>query len=177
MGTQTVESQKVVRYRFAMKTRPDADWERPDDEPMAYLHGAGEVLPGVEEALDGRSVGERFEATIAADKACGARLPDDEADRVVPRGDIEFIDDLEIGDAIDAFEAGDADGEDDEVEVELWVKALDGDSVTLTLNHPFAGMALFLDLEVLDVRDASDAEIEAGCAFGWSGDEPPEDLD
>lgn len=157
---------KVVQYRYTFHDSDKYPHLAVEDEPVAYLHGAGEVLPGVEEAMAGKAPGAAFTVTVPAEKAFGVRMSDEDADRAVPLDEIDG--DIQVGDPIDA--------EDDDGDViELWVKSISKDEAVLTLNHPLAGMDITLDLQVLAIRDANADEQEAGVAFGWSGDEPPEE--
>lgn len=166
MSIETVQDGKVVQYRYTFHGADQLPDLEVEDGPVAYLHGAGEILLGVEAAMAGKPVGAAFTVTLAAADAFGEVLPADEAERTVPLDEIEG--DIQVGDPIDALD------DDDEV-VELWVKALTGDAAVLTANHPLAGREITLDLAVLAIRDANADELEAGVAFGWSGDEAPED--
>ncbi len=168
MSNATVQDGKVIHYRYTFHDADQLPHLEVEDGPVAYLHGAGEILMGVEAAMAGKPVGASFQVTLSAEDAFGERLPDEQADRAVPLDEIEG--DIQVGDPIDALD------DDDEL-VELWVKSLDGDQAVLTENHPLAGRTITLDLEVLDIRDANADELEAGLAFGWAGDEPPDDDD
>ena len=166
MSSETVQDGKVVHYRYTFHGADQLPDLEVEDGPVAYLHGAGEILLGVEQAMAGKPVGAAFTVTLGAEDAFGELLPAEAADRTVPLDEIEG--DIQVGDPIDALD------DDDEV-VELWVKSLSAEAAVLTLNHPLAGRPVTLDLEVLGLRDATAEEVEAGVAFGWAGDEPPED--
>ena len=168
---QNITDGKVVQYHYTMKGPDGSIIESSKEqggEPVAYLHGAGELVPGLEEAMNGRKPGDRFTITVPAAEAFGTSEPPEQADRPVTRE--ELPDEVEVGDPIIAM---DEDGEQDE----LWVKSVSKDEIVLTSNHPLADQDLTFDVEVIDLRDANDEEREAGAAFGWSGDESPFDDD
>ncbi len=127
-------------------------------EPMTYLHGYGEIAPGLEEELDGVEEGALLEIVLPPDKAYGDYNPDGIV--AVPRS--EFPADAEIvpGDWISVQIKQDE--ESDEVEdLEMKVLEISPDAITLDANHPLAGQEVTFDIRVLGVREASAEEIEA----------------
>lgn len=127
-------------------------------EPMTYLHGYGEIAPGLEEELDGVEEGALLEIVLPPDKAYGDYNPDGIV--AVPR--TEFPADAEIvpGDWISVQIKQDE--ESDEVEdLEMKVLEISPDAITLDANHPLAGQEVTFDIRVLGVREASAEEIEA----------------
>lgn len=129
------------------------------DEPLAYIHGMGNIISGLEEALTGRRVGDRFQVSVPPEEAYGVR--DDELVQIVPKSSFEGVKEVLPG---MQFRAESADG------LQL-VTVLDvaGDSVTLDGNHPMAGMTLNFDVEVTEIRDATQAELEHGHVHGPGG--------
>jgi len=126
-------------------------------DPMTYLHGYGEIAPGLEEELDGVEEGAVLEIELAPGKAYGEYNPDGIV--AVPRS--EFPADAEIvpGDWISVQIKQDEDS--DEVEdLEMKVMEISPDSITLDANHPLAGQKVTFDIRVLGVREASPDEIE-----------------
>jgi len=126
-------------------------------DPMTYLHGYGEIAPGLEEELDGVEEGAVLEIELPPGKAYGEYNPDGIV--AVPRS--EFPADAEIvpGDWISVQIKQDEDS--DEVEdLEMKVMEISPDSITLDANHPLAGQQVTFDIRVLGVREASPDEIE-----------------
>lgn len=126
--------------------------------PMVYLHGNKEILPALEEQLEGHAEGEKFEVRLEADQAYGPY----EVDQIlsVPRS--EFPADAEIvpGDWI-TIELNDDDNEElDGQEMDARVIEISPDAITLDANHPLAGQQVVFDLRVLKVREATKQEIE-----------------
>lgn len=127
-------------------------------EPMTYLHGYGEIAPGLEEELDGVEEGALLEIVLPPDKAYGDYNPDGIV--AVPRS--EFPADAEIvpGDWISVQIKQDEESEEVE-DLEMKVLEISPDAITLDANHPLAGQEVTFDIRVLGVREASAEEIEA----------------
>lgn len=128
-------------------------------EPLAYLHGAGNIIPGLEKALLGKSVGDKFTVSIPASEAYGLR--DDSMVQELPSNMFSGIDNIEVG---MEFHAETEHG----LQV-VTVTSVEGDNVTIDGNHPLAGVDLTFDVEVADIRAASAEEIEHGHAHGAGG--------
>jgi FKBP-type peptidyl-prolyl cis-trans isomerase SlyD len=122
---------------------------------MAYIHGQGQIVPGLEKALDGKIAGDRVQAVIPPEEAYG---PDEEQEEIrVPRGDLP--DDLELEPGAE-LQGTDEEGESDT----FWVVAVEGDEVVLTRTHPLAGVTLKFDVRITKVRAATEEELEHGHA-------------
>ena len=122
---------------------------------MAYIHGQGQMMPGLERALEGKAVGDRVQATVPPEDGYGT---DEEQEEIrVPRGDLPGEIELEPGAEL---EGTDEDGESDT----FWVVAIEGDEVVLTRTHPLAGMTLKFDVTITKVRPATADELEHGHA-------------
>lgn len=132
------------------------------DEPLEYLHGYGEIVPGLEKVIEGADVGFKTKVTVPAAEGYGER--DEDAIFDVPRD--ELPEDIQEGEEIYA------DDEDEEGEADAFtVLKVTDESVTLDGNHPFAGKDLVFDVEVIGLRAASDEELEHGHAHGEDEDE------
>ncbi len=128
-------------------------------EPLAYIHGAGNIIPGLENALDGRQQGDAFKVSIPAEQAYGER--DDRLTQIVPKTMFSGVDDIEIGMQFHAqTDAG--------MQV-ITVTAVEGDDVTIDGNHPLAGETLHFDVEIVEVREASSEELDHGHVHGTGG--------
>lgn len=122
-------------------------------EPLSYLHGAGNLIPGLEQALLGKAAGSSMQVSIAPADAYGEIEP--ERIQVVPRTSFQGVEIIEPG---MAFESRDPEGRT----LRIVVKSVDGDEITIDANHPLAGQQLNFDVQVVDVRDASAEEIAHG---------------
>ena len=123
---------------------------------LVYLHGGyGSALPRVEECLEGLSVKDRTEILLEPDEAYG----DYDPSRVLVVSREQLPDEkISIGTAIDAV------AEDGE-QTHFQITAIKDGMVTLDPNHPLSGKRLFLDISVVDVREATQEEIEDGFGF------------
>lgn len=144
----------TVDYRLHLGDGKYIDESEPSD-PLVYLHGHDEVIPGLEKALEGKKPGDSLKATIPPEDGYGDYDPD--AVDEVPRADIPAELHLEAGGIV---EATDEDGFD----VEFLVKEIKGDTVVVDFNHPMAGKTLYYELTVREVRAATAEELEHGHA-------------
>lgn len=126
------------------------------NEPLAYLHGNGNIISGLEQALHGKAVGEQFTVRILAEDAYGEYMED--RLQVIAREMFEGIDVLEVG---MQFHADVSEGPG-----LVTIVAIDGDDITIDGNHPLAGVPLTFDVEIIDIRPASQEEITHGHIHG-----------
>jgi FKBP-type peptidyl-prolyl cis-trans isomerase SlyD len=124
-------------------------------EPLAYLHGAGNLIPGLENALTGKAEGDCLQVRVEPADGYGEIMPD--LVQIVERDAFEGVDSLEEGMELEA------ETPDGSVQSILVVKA-DGDEITIDANHPLAGVMLNFDIDIIDVREATAEEISHGHA-------------
>jgi FKBP-type peptidyl-prolyl cis-trans isomerase SlyD len=122
-------------------------------DPLAYLHGAGNLIPGLEKELVGKTAGASLQVTVAPEEAYGTKQ--DELIEVVPRAAFQGVESIEPG---MGFEAQGSDGQ----ERRIVVTEVNGDDITVDGNHPLAGVELTFDVQVVEVRDATEEEIAHG---------------
>ncbi len=128
-------------------------------EPLAYLQGTSQLIPGLERALEGKATGDALQVTIAPEDAYGHR--DDSKTTTVPREQIQGTDELVPGTQL---RASGPDGEQI-----LTVTKVDETEVTVDANHPLAGETLHFDVTVREVRAATEEELAHGHAHGPGG--------
>ncbi|GAB2551354.1 FKBP-type peptidyl-prolyl cis-trans isomerase [Nocardia heshunensis] len=154
----SIAADKVVSIEY---TLTDDDGEVLDtsvgDEPLIYLHGAENIVDGLEKALEGRNAGDEVVVVVEPEDGYGEYLA--ELVSTVERDAFVGIDELEVG---MEFEAEAPDG-DSQIVV---VRAVDGDEVTIDANHPLAGQRLHFTVKVIDIRDATEDELEHGHPHG-----------
>lgn len=126
------------------------------DEALIYLHGTGNIIPGLEDALKGKAVGDKFNVRIPAEDAYGEQS--DEMIQVISREMFEGIDEIELGMQFHA-DVGSGSGE-------VTIVKIDGDDITIDGNHPLAGVALTFAVEVMTVRPATTEEATHGHIHG-----------
>ena len=128
-------------------------------EPLAYLQGHGNIIPGLESALEGKTAGEQLQVTIAPADGYGER--DDALTQAVPRQMFENADEVQVGMQFQTMS--------EQGPHVVTVVAVDSDNVTVDANHPLAGETLNFDVTVVSVRDASDEEMDHGHVYGPEG--------
>lgn len=121
-------------------------------EPLTFVQGTAGVIRGIQEAVKGRGPGDCLEVTVPPEMAYGEHNP--EFVRKMPRSAFEGVDNLQVG---MKFQTNT--GEEAQV---VKVVAIDGNLVKVDANHPLAGFTLYFDLEILQVREATDEEVAAG---------------
>jgi len=122
------------------------------EEPLSYLHGYGQIVPGLERALEGLSKGDGRSVLVPPELGYGEYDP--EGILEVEKVDFPNPEQIEVG---DEFVAESPDGE----EMPITVLEIKGDALVVDTNHPLAGETLRFDVTVIDVRPATDLEIAA----------------
>ena len=162
MNMQVARNSVITRDYHV--TDPDGDVVDEGREPLVYLHGGYEdIFPKIEEALQGKTVGESVKVKLQPDEAFGDY--DAEMIQVEPRKD--FPKELEVG---MQFEGGPEEGEEDEFVIYRVTEIAD-DKVVLDGNHPLAGMALIFTCTVTAIRPASAEELAHGHVHSGDDDE------
>ncbi len=129
-------------------------------DPLYYLHGAGNLISGMEENLEGKKKGDQFETIIPPEKGYGVKNP--QLEQVVSKSVFgENQQDVKVGMQFQAQNGNQA--------FIVTVKEIDGDKVTIDGNHELAGENLHFSVEVMSVREASKEEIDHGHVHGPGG--------
>ena len=122
-------------------------------EPLGYLHGAGNIIPGLEKALEGKTIGDSL--TVAVTAAEGYGEVQKELIQEVAKEAFQDVDNIEVG---MQFEAQTGQGGT----VPVTVIAVTDEIVTVDGNHPLAGKNLNFDVTIEEVREASEEELARG---------------
>lgn len=156
----SIQAEKVVaiHYTVADKAGNELD-SSASGEPLVFIFGTGALIHGLEQALLGKTVGDKFTAEVPAAEAYGDRH--DELTQAVPRNLFEGMD-VQVG---MRFRAAGPDGREQSV----IVLDVTEDEVVVDGNHPLSGIDLTFDVEVILVRDATDEELAHGHVHGLDG--------
>jgi FKBP-type peptidyl-prolyl cis-trans isomerase SlyD len=130
-----------------------------NQKPLDYLHGAGNIIPGLEQALEGKRAGDLIKVSIPPEKGYGLR--NEELSHKVPRTMFDTKSDIKPG---MRFHAQAEHGEHT-----VTVIAVDSENVTVDANHPLAGKTLNFDVNVVGVRTATHEELAHGHVHGAEG--------
>lgn len=156
-----IKTGKVVHLGYSLKNSGGQVLDKADSsQPFTYLHGAKQIVPGLESALEGLKVGDKKNVVVAPGEGYGEKNP--ELKLAVSRS--QFPEGVEIQPGMQ-FEAHAQDGQG----VVFMVESIEGEKINLDGNHPLAGETLHFDVEVLGVRDATDEEQKHGHAHGPDG--------
>lgn len=126
-------------------------------DPLAYLHGHGHVVPGVEKALDGRIAGDSFRVVVNPEDAYGERDPS--LDVMVP---LSIFPETSRGSLIPGARFRGPHPSIPDQSVVFSVIRVEDDQLLCSANHPLAGITLNFDIQVLDVRPGTKGEIADG---------------
>jgi len=157
-----VAENKVVAIDYTLKDNEGQTLDTSEGRgPLHYLHGAGNIISGLESALEGKSPGDEFQVQVGPQEGYGER--NDQLQQTVPRSDFQGVEDVEVGMRFRVTGEGG--------EAVVTVVDVKDDEVTLDGNHPLAGATLNFDVAVREVRDATSEEIEHGHVHGPEGHE------
>ena len=129
------------------------------NEPMAYLHGVGNIVVGLEKAMTGKQSGDKFEVVVTPEEGYGQR--NESLVQTVPRSMFQGVDEITVGMRFQA--------QSDHGPVSVIVTEVTDENVTVDGNHALAGQSLNFAIEVTEVRAASAEELEHGHVHGPGG--------
>lgn len=158
-----IAQDKVVTIHYQLKNNTGELLESSrDSEPLAYLHGHQNIISGLENALADQGVGAKLDVSVPPEEGYGVRQ-----DVLVESVEKNMFGDeveLEVG---MQFHAQSQQGDP----YVVTITAIDGDQVEVDGNHPFAGETLNFEVEVMEIRDASEEELSHGHVHGPDGHE------
>lgn len=128
-------------------------------EPLVYIHGAGNIIPGLETQLEGHKVGDSLQAHVEAAEAYGEKNP--QMVQQVPIAAFQGVESVEPGMQFQA--------QTEQGPLMVTVVGVEGDTVTVDGNHPLAGQALNFDVTIDTVRAATEEELAHGHVHGAGG--------
>ena len=148
-----IADQKVVSIHYRL-SNDDGQLiqESAGGEPLSYVHGAGNIIPGLESALSGKTAGDKLNVSVDPEQGYGAR--NDALIQELPRDVFEGVEDIQEGMQLQAHS--------EQGTQVITVTKVDGERVTVDGNHPLAGQTLNFEVEVDSVRDATAEEIAHG---------------
>lgn len=155
-----IEQNSVVTIHYTLKDDAGAVIDSSlSSDPIAYLHGHGNLVPGLERELEGKNAGDKVSVSVAPDQGYGEY--DKNLVQQVPRRALQGIGNVKVGLRLQAQTP-------QGVRV-MTVTRLVGDMVTLDGNHPLAGKNLNFEVEITDVRAATEEELSHGHVHGEGG--------
>ena len=149
----TIVDNKVVEIHYVLKDKDGDLLDSSEGEaPLAYIHGIGNIIPGLEKQLNGKKIGDKIKAIISPSDGYGVweekliqKIPmSNFKDKSQVKLDAQFRVEMEDGPRI------------------ATITKIENDDVTIDMNHPLAGEELHFDVEVMAIRDATEEEISHG---------------
>jgi FKBP-type peptidyl-prolyl cis-trans isomerase SlyD len=169
MEPKRVDNNLVVSMDYELTVDNAVIDSSEENDPIVFLQGVGNIVPGLEKAIQGMKVGETKEVEVKAAEAYGVFDPENFIE--VPKN--EFPEDipLEVGTEIGV---NDENGD----ELTAYIEEVDLEKITLNFNHPLAGKDLKFKVKITDIREATAEELEHGhihfdeheCHCGEGGD-------
>ena len=154
-----IANDHVVKFNYTLTNGEGQILDKSEGEPLAYLHGAGNIIPGLENALTGKVAGDKLTVTVPAAEGYGEYHA--EMVQEVPRQMFQGVDNIQAGMQFQAQT-------DDGIQI-VTVKAVEGENVIIDANHPLAGQDLTFDVEITEVRAATAEELDHGHVHGEGG--------
>ncbi len=155
-----ISDKMVVTIDYTLKDDNGTVLDSSTEGNFAYLHGANNIIPGLENALTGKTAGDEVDISVSPAEGYGEH--NETMIQAVPRDMFDSEQEIQVG---MQFHAESPEGE----MIVVTVTDVEGDDVTVDGNHPLAGVNLNFGVKVIDIREASDEEIEHGHVHGPGG--------
>jgi FKBP-type peptidyl-prolyl cis-trans isomerase SlyD len=155
-----VAQDSVVSFHYTLKDETGSVIDQSDGEPLAYLHGHGQIVPGLERELAGKVAGDKLQVRVSPAEGYGEHSA--ALVQQVPRDAVSRIPGLHVGMELQSrTHSGHS--------TTVVVKEIGPEFVTVDGNHALAGKALLFDIEITDVRSASEEELSHRHVHGPGG--------
>jgi len=154
------EKDKVVAFHYTLKNAEGEQMETSRDKvPMTYLHGANNIIPGLEKAMEGHAVNDEFSVTVEPEEAYGVRNENNV--QRLPLKRLKGIGKVSVGQVLNL--------QTDKGQVQVTVLKVGRFNIDVDGNHPLAGEQLTFDVEITEIREASEEELEHRHVHGPGG--------
>jgi FKBP-type peptidyl-prolyl cis-trans isomerase SlyD len=155
-----IAADKVVTIHYTLKNAEGQVLDSSEGgDPLAYIHGNGNIIPGLEEALEGKVAGDKLQVEVQPEKAYGVHDP--ELIQNVPKRAFQGVGQVQAGMRFTA--------QTEHGPRQVVVTRVVGDMVTVDGNHPLAGQTLNFAVEIAEVRDPTEEELSHGHVHGPGG--------
>ena len=155
-----VDKNKVVSFHYTLKNAAAEQMETSrEKDPMSYLHGANNIIVGLEKAMEGHSIEDEFVVTVEPEEGYGIR--NEKNVQRVPLKRLNGIGKISAGQVLNL--------QTNKGQVQVTVLKVGRFNVDVDGNHPLAGEQLTFEVEVMDIRDATEEELEHRHVHGPGG--------
>jgi FKBP-type peptidyl-prolyl cis-trans isomerase SlyD len=156
----TIKEKCVVSMHYKLSDETGQLLDESKEQPLTYIHGTKTLIPGLEKELNGKSQGDQVQAVVPPEEAYGPMIP--QLIQNLPIDTFQGVEKVEVG---MEFEASN----DNDEKMIVRVDAVNDKEVTINGNHPLAGKTLSFDVKIVDVREATDEELNHGHVHGAGG--------
>ena len=154
------EKDKVVTFHYTLTNAAGKEMESSrESDPMSYLHGANNIISGLEKAMEGHAINDKFSATLEPEEAYGVR--NEKNVQRVPLKRLKGIGKISVGQVLNLKTTNG--------QVQVTVLKVGRFNVDVDGNHPLAGVQLTFDVEITEIREASEEETKHGHVHGPGG--------
>ncbi len=155
-----IEKNRVVTLNYTLRDEQGAVLDSSGGRgPLSYLHGKGNIIPGLEQALVGKAAGDKLDVTVAPEQGYGRR--DERLVQIVPRNKF-----TEIAEPTPGMQVRTSGPQGARI---VTIVRVERDFVTIDGNHPLAGRTLHFSVEIAEVRKATHEEVSHGHVHGPGG--------
>ena len=152
-----IAQNSVVAFHYTLKNDSGEVLDSSEGrDPLTYMHGSGNIIPGLEKELEGKATGDKLQVAVTPEEGYGEIQ--EGLVQEVPRDAFQGVEDVQPGMQFQAQTQGGP--------LMVTVTQVEGDTVTVDGNHPLAGQNLNFDVEIAEVREASEEEVEHGHVHG-----------
>ena len=154
------EKDKVVTFHYVLTNADGKQMESSrESDPVSYLHGANNIISGLEKAMEGHAIQDKFSATLEPEEAYGVRNENNV--QRVPLKRLKGLGKIAVGQVLNLKTT--------QGQVQVTVLKVGRFNVDVDGNHPLAGVQLTFDIEITDIRDANEEETKHGHVHGPGG--------
>ena len=154
------EKDKVVTFHYTLTNAAGKEMESSrESDPMSYLHGANNIISGLEKAMEGHAIKDKFSATLEPEEAYGVR--NEKNVQRVPLKRLKGIGKISVGQVLNLKTTNG--------QVQVTVLKVGRFNVDVDGNHPLAGVQLTFDVDITDIREATEEETKHSHAHGPGG--------
>ena len=155
-----IEKNKVVGIHYTLTNDSGNKLDSSEGkDPLYFIHGAKNIVAGLEEALEGKTKGEKLNVSVPPEKGYGKK--DEKRIQQIPRSEFPTKEEIKPGMQFQA--------EGPEGKTTVYVTKVEEETVIIDGNHPLAGEVLNFDVEIMEVRDATHEELDHGHVHGAGG--------
>lgn len=155
-----IKKNAVVAMHYRLTNNAGDLIDESNDTPLTFIYGIGQIIPGLEAALEGKVANDKLKVKVDAKDAYGER--NDAMVQAIPKSQLVGVPNLQVGMQLEAQA-------DENQRIIVTVTEIQDDHIVIDGNHPLAGVELNFDVEIINVREATAEELDHGHVHGPGG--------